>query len=95
MLKFPDGIYASGKGGIYTSDQSGIWTMPCGPVPKSEIWAGRWGWNETKRGGEWKSYEKELSHYTGCPPPPPQFKPEQYIFQDFALINSYLFHLAG
>ena len=26
---------------IYSSGQSGIWAMPCGPVPKSEIWAGR------------------------------------------------------
>ena len=24
-----------------TSDQLGIWAMSCGPVPNSEIWAGR------------------------------------------------------
>ena len=41
-LKFPNGIYASGKGNIKlaytcTSDQSGIWAMPCGPLPNSEI----------------------------------------------------------
>ena len=42
------------KVGIYTSDQSGFWTMPCGPVPKSEA--------EMKQKGEGSgtSYEKEL-----------------------------------
>ena len=44
ILNSPNGIYSSGKGSTklaYTSDQSGIWAMPCGPVPNSEIWAGR------------------------------------------------------
>ena len=34
-FKFPNGIYASGKGSTklaYTSDQSSIWAMPCGPL---------------------------------------------------------------
>ena len=45
-------------------------------------------------------------NYTGWPPPPPPQKKKkkkkkkteqsiQSIFQDFALINSYFFHLAG
>ena len=35
-FKFPNGIYASGKGiaqNWHTSDQSGIWAMPCGQAP--------------------------------------------------------------
>ena len=40
------------------------------------------------------AHEAFRIHIPGAPPPP-QKKMEQSISQDFALINSYLFHLAG
>ena len=46
LLNSPNGIYASGKGTtklayIHLTSRGLFWAMPCGPLPNSEIWAGR------------------------------------------------------